>query len=116
MFSSNLKSTAKRLLKDYGNSIILEEVIEGVRDSNIGLSNDTTIDHPMKANLSFYATSDEPLDITNINDMLVLIETDLVPSKKWNVKYNNQIWNIINIRITTAQDMNIVYELQVRSK
>ena len=115
-FSDGIAKTTDKLIKKFGNTIALVEVVKGAYDPATGQTNDTQSDHPVKGVISNYSSSELIPDVINMGDMQVMVYADsFVIDKSWLVKIDGVEWNIINVIQLTTQDERIYYELQIRA-
>ncbi len=114
MISSTLKSTAKRMIGKYGDSVVLVEVVKGEYDPQVGDTTDTVTNYAMKGSVSNYGIEEMASAAINQGDVALLVSTDLVVNNDWRVEYDGKVWQVIAISPTSAQDTVIVRRLQLR--
>jgi len=114
-FGNTMYGVSLDLINQFGNSIVLQEVTQGAYDPNNGMTSKVTTEHSTKGVFDVYSSNDYISGAINIDDVRVMVSTPLVVTKLWNIIYQNNIWNIINVSKTTATDDLIYYDFQIRN-
>ena len=109
-FSTSLKKVGKRLTYKYGNTGVLTEVTTGVYNPSTGNSGKTTVDVAVKYRKEFYTTDEIESGLYGIDDFRAIISYDKDIQKSWLLDGAE----IVNVRISQAQDLTIIQELQCR--
>ncbi len=109
-FSTSLKKVGKRLTYKYGNTGVLTEVIVGAYNPTTGEADKTTVDVDVKYQKEFYTTDEIESGLYGIDDFRAIISYDKDIQKSWLLDGAE----IVNVRISQAQDLTIIQELQCR--
>jgi len=113
--SKKLKATARKLIGKYGDSISIVAYAEGVYDPLTGTTPKSEAIIPTKATISFYSSNDLIEGVINMGDALAIIETDIALNKSFDIDYRGDRYNIIDINEVSAQDLTVIYKVQMRS-
>ena len=114
-FATRAVSTANRLITKYGSYVTLIHSYNCTYDPSLGEQVCTTDTFQYKGAISAFTVAQSDLSIVNNGDLSVLIETDKLITKEWQVSYGGTTWEIIDIVKTVAQDITIVQRLQIRA-
>ena len=113
-FASDMKKVAKDLLKTYADDIEIIQVTQGAYNPSTGESPKTEVITPSKGFAEFYATNQLIQGVINIDDVRMIIETDIVITKQDIIQYRGSRYEVINYDETRTQNTTIIYTLQIR--
>ncbi len=113
-FADRMKRTASDLVDKYGNSMMLINIITGNYHADTGERAYADASYPIKGSMTRYTVAEYGSDHVQAGDMKATIETDLIPNREWQVEWNKERYKIINIVEVSAQDVTIIYILQLR--
>ncbi len=118
MFGNNMQRLSTRLLNKFGNNLVYKNVeTRGDYDPQTGDNVHTTKQYNIKGTFTGYATSDVVAGVANIDDLRLTIPIqDFLPTKDDEVLLGGKWWNVMQIGKITTQDLDVLYELQMRSK
>ena len=117
MLADKLRATAHKLIDKFGNSMVLNEIVEGGYDVIAGENTKIVTPHNVIGVISPYSTSEILEGVIDINDAKVLLYADnYLIDKGWTLEFDTDVFEIMNVSQTTAQNKKIVYELQCRSR
>ncbi len=117
MFSSNMQKVTDKLTKKFGDTVTLLEVVQGVYDTQTGLTADIITPHVVKGVVEAYTSNELVAGLVGVDDLKVMVyASTFTITKEWKVNYRGMSWEIINLTDLSTQDTKIFYELQIRSK
>ena len=115
MFAKRMTKTAKKLTKKYGSSVVLNEPIGKSYNPATGLTEATYNQYPIKATTDINLLSKYPAELVQLGDVVILLSSNLAITREWTVNYDNKIWKILDIKKESAQDIDILKYLHLRS-
>ncbi len=113
-FSSNAKALADRLIKKYGDSVVLVERVLGGYDPTTGKDQVTLTNYSRKGQVTNYSVAEMSSDNITVDDLQVIVRVDLDITRDWTVTYANKSWKIIDIVKIRTQDNTVIHKLQIR--
>jgi len=115
MFSDNMRALTDKLTKKFGDTVTLQEPVQGAYNPDTGRNTNTYTDHVIKAVISSYDSTDIIQGVIEMNDLRVfLYAKDFTPQKEWTVEYQGDKYSTVHVSRLSTQDKNVYYELQVR--
>ena len=117
-FASNMVSSARRLIRTYGQNVTFSRVVEGSfipTTGDIGASTSSTY-NAYVAPMEYKASEIDNVSIM-ANDCLAWVEinaSESIPVVGDVVTISGQIFRVMNVQKITAQGTTIVYKLQLR--
>ena len=114
-FANAMSKTADKLIKKYGEEITLIYRYDCEYDPSTGgeiCSEDT---YDVKGKVSNFSISEQSSESINVDDMKVIIQTDIDITKNYTLIYDSKEYLVLNILKTVAQDKTIIQSLQIRA-
>ncbi len=119
MFNEDMHAIAINLLKEFGDSGILQEVQLGEYDPLLGERPETIIETPLHYVQENYSLQSIETGLVASNDLKVTLATpemtDSLDATYKLVLYTGVVCEILNVKLVTSQDGIVIYELQVRT-
>jgi len=113
-FASNAKKLAKRLIDKYGDSVVLVERVLGSYNPTTGEDQVTEFNYSRRGQVTNYSVAEMASDNITIDDLRLIVQTDLAITRDWTVTYNGKSWKIIDIVLVRTQDNTVIQTLQIR--
>jgi len=114
-FSSSMKSTANNLLNKYGDDVVLVRRYDCEYNPNTGKDECSTEEIPMVGSVSNYSIQELSDASINEGDLSLTLETDVVLTVDYSVLYKGKEWHTVSLKTVSAQNLTIIYKLQIRS-
>lgn len=115
-FATNMQTVASNLLTSYGRSITLSRVTEGAYDTaTSSLTPGSTTSYSGYGHPSPYTTEEVDGSTVLIDDIKLLLYTSSTPLVGDTATLDSIVHRVISVQKLSAQGINIVYKLQLRS-
>ena len=114
-FANRFIALGKKLIGKYGDNVVIVHRYDCIYDPTIGEDVCTEDLYPYKAQVSSYTIAESATDNVSVDDLRMIIPTQAVINKEWEVQYDNKVWSIIDIVKVRTQDNTIIQTLQVRA-
>ncbi len=112
--ASGLNTTALRLINKYGNDMTLNKVVKGTYNPATGKTGaDSVTNISIKGTFELF-TSDEIKGSILQGDIKVLLVTTETIDTSFKLVFNGKSYSVIDIVPSIAQNLIIIYQLQVR--
>lgn len=113
-FANRFKKLGKKLIGKYGDNVVVVHRYDCVYSPSLGEDVCTEDLYPYKAQISSYTIAESASDNVSVDDLRMIIPSDVLINKDWEVQYDGKIWSIIDIVKVRTQDNTIIQTLQVR--
>lgn len=119
---ANSKSTADRLLTNFGQDVTITQVVVGTYDNATQSAPTTTTNYTAKAVLLDYKRLDSgngTVGNIEVNDKKLLVSPvglTVTPNANDTVTVNSEVWNIVNVKALKPASITVLYELQIRKR
>ena len=115
-FALRIINVSKKLISKFGSNIKLVEFQQGMFNPDTGKITKAPIEHPLRAHLATYNSSEIATGLIGLDDTRILLVADFSITKAWSILFGSMVYEIISIKKTTIQDTEVLYELQCRSR
>ncbi len=114
-FSTNMVNVATKLITKYGSNVTLREFSGAmVFDPTTGETTQSSTDYDIMAAVENYTLEELKSEYVNTNDLKLTVVMDKIITKDWRVIYLGNDYNIVSVGRENAQNLDIVYYLQLR--
>lgn len=115
MFSKKMAQTALRMLNKYGNTITLKQPLSTDYNPSTGKDESIYQTYTIKGLLEDDKLKSYQTDKVEFGDILLLISSELPIQRDWSVNYDDDDWNILDIKKVSAEDNIIISYLHLRT-
>jgi len=113
-FATRFQKLAKKLIGKYGDNIVVVHRYDCVYSPSLGEDVCTEDLYPYKGQVTNYTTAEMASDNVSVDDLKVIIPTEALINKEWELQYDGKIWSIIDIIKVRTQDKTVIQTLQIR--
>lgn len=113
---TQLKATARKLLKDFGQLMTITRDVAGAYDPNTGTQSNTQLTYADYGVVLPYAEGSSSVadSLIQQGDRQVFIQISTEPKTTDKITIAGAIYNIIAVKPLEPAGINVLYELQIR--